>query len=42
MYPAVTILLARILLGERLTRARLGGLVLAVGAVVLIALGGTG
>ncbi len=42
LYPAVTILLARILLGERLTPARLGGLALAAGSVALIALGGTG
>jgi len=41
LYPVVTIVLARALLGERLTRARLGGLVLAAAAVSLIAAGGT-
>ena len=40
LYPAVTILLARILLGERLTVLRLGGLTLAGACVALIALGG--
>jgi len=40
LYPAVTILLARVLLGERLTGLRLGGLVLAGACVALIALGG--
>jgi drug/metabolite transporter (DMT)-like permease len=42
LYPAGTIMLARVLLGERLTLVRLAGLLLAAGSVVLIALGGTG
>jgi drug/metabolite transporter (DMT)-like permease len=42
LYPAVTILLARVLLGERLTVLRLGGLALAGACVALIALGGAG
>jgi drug/metabolite transporter (DMT)-like permease len=42
LYPAVTILLARVLLGERLTAFRLGGLVLAAASVSLIAAGGSG
>jgi drug/metabolite transporter (DMT)-like permease len=42
LYPASTILLARLMLGERLTRLRLAGLVLAGGCVALIAVGGTG
>jgi drug/metabolite transporter (DMT)-like permease len=42
LYPAVTIVLARILLGERLTRLRLGGLSLAAACVALIAVGGAG
>jgi drug/metabolite transporter (DMT)-like permease len=42
LYPAVTILLARVMLGERLTAFRLGGLVLAAASVSLIALGGSG
>jgi drug/metabolite transporter (DMT)-like permease len=42
LYPAVTILLARVLLGERLTAFRLGGLVLATASVSLIAVGGSG
>jgi drug/metabolite transporter (DMT)-like permease len=42
LYPAVTILLARVLLGERLTAFRLGGLVLAAASVSLIAVGGAG
>jgi len=42
LYPAVTILLARVLLGERLTAFRLGGLVLAAASVSLIAVGGSG
>ena len=42
LYPAVTILLARVMLGERLTALRLGGLVTAGACVTLIALGGAG
>jgi drug/metabolite transporter (DMT)-like permease len=42
LYPAVTILLARVLLGERLTAFRLTGLLLAAAAVSLIAVGGAG
>ena len=40
LYPAVTIVLARTVLGERLTTLRLGGLVTAGACVTLIALGG--
>ena len=39
LYPASTIVLARLVLGERLTRLRLTGLVLAGGCVALIAAG---
>jgi drug/metabolite transporter (DMT)-like permease len=39
LYPAVTILLARVLLGERLTAFRLTGLLLAAASVSLIAVG---
>jgi drug/metabolite transporter (DMT)-like permease len=42
LYPAVTIVLARVTLGERLTALRLGGLVTAGACVTLIALGGAG
>ena len=42
LYPAVTIVLARVVLGERLTRLRLAGLALAAGCVALIAAGGAG
>ncbi len=42
LYPAVTIVLARIMLGERLTALRLGGLGLAGRVVTLIAVGGAG
>jgi drug/metabolite transporter (DMT)-like permease len=42
LYPGSTILLARVLLGERLTRIRLAGLGLAAAAVALIAVGGSG
>jgi drug/metabolite transporter (DMT)-like permease len=42
LYPAVTIVLARIALGERLTRLRLTGLALAAVCVALIAAGGAG
>jgi drug/metabolite transporter (DMT)-like permease len=42
LYPAGTILLARVLLGERLTRLRLAGLCLAAVSVALIAVGGAG
>jgi len=42
LYPAVTIVLARVMLGERLTALRLGGLVTAGACVTLIALGGAG
>ncbi len=41
LYPAATIGLARVLLGERLTPVRTIGLCLAAGAVALIAIGGT-
>ncbi len=40
LYPAVTIMLARTLLGERLTAVRLAGLSLAAASVALIAVGG--
>ena len=39
LYPATTILLARIVLAERLHRTQVGGLVLAAGSVSLIAAG---
>ncbi len=42
LYPAVTIMLARVMLGERLTAIRLAGLSLAAASVALIAVGGTG
>jgi drug/metabolite transporter (DMT)-like permease len=42
LYPAGTIVLARAVLNERLTRARVAGLGLAAAAVVLIAISGTG
>lgn len=42
LYPAVTILLARVLLGERMTAIRLAGLTLAAASVALIAAGGGG
>jgi drug/metabolite transporter (DMT)-like permease len=42
LYPAGTILLARVLLGERLTRLRLAGLCFAAASVALIAVGGAG
>ena len=40
LYPAVTILLARVVLSERLTRIRLAGLILAAASVTLIAVSG--
>jgi drug/metabolite transporter (DMT)-like permease len=42
LYPAVTIVLARVLLGERLTALRVAGLALAGACVGLIAAGGAG
>jgi drug/metabolite transporter (DMT)-like permease len=42
LYPAVTIVLARVMLGERLTTLRLAGLGLAGVCVSLIAVGGAG
>jgi drug/metabolite transporter (DMT)-like permease len=42
LYPAVTLVLARLLLGERLTAVRLAGLGLAAASVGLIAAGGAG
>jgi drug/metabolite transporter (DMT)-like permease len=42
LYPATTIVLARTVLGERLTRLRLAGLSLAAVCVALIAAGGAG
>jgi drug/metabolite transporter (DMT)-like permease len=41
LYPAITIGLARVLVHERLSAARLAGLILAGGSVTLIALGGS-
>jgi drug/metabolite transporter (DMT)-like permease len=40
LYPAGTIMLARVLLGERLSTVRLAGLALAAGSVALIAVAG--
>jgi len=42
LYPAVTIVLARVVLGERLTAIRLAGLILAAASVALIAASGAG
>jgi drug/metabolite transporter (DMT)-like permease len=42
LYPAVTILLARALVGERLTPLRIAGLCFAAASVALIAAGGAG
>ena len=42
LYPASTILLARLVLGERITRIRIAGLGLAAASVALIAFAGTG
>jgi drug/metabolite transporter (DMT)-like permease len=42
LYPGGTILLARLLLGERLSRMRLAGLTLAAASVALIAVAGSG
>jgi drug/metabolite transporter (DMT)-like permease len=42
LYPAGTILLARVLLGERLTPLRIAGLCFAAASVALIAAGGAG
>jgi drug/metabolite transporter (DMT)-like permease len=42
LYPAGTILLARLLLGERLTAVRIAGLCLAAASVSLIAAAGAG
>jgi drug/metabolite transporter (DMT)-like permease len=42
LYPATTILLARVLSGERLTALRIIGLGLAAASVALIAAGGAG
>jgi drug/metabolite transporter (DMT)-like permease len=42
LYPASTIVLARALLSERLTKIRVAGLCLAAAAVALIAISGTG
>ena len=42
LYPAVTIVLARTMLGERLTALRLAGLTLAGACVALIAVGSVG
>jgi len=42
LYPAVTIVLARVASGERLTALRIIGLGLAAASVALIAAGGTG
>ena len=42
LYPAGTIVLARVLLDERLTPVRIAGLCLAAGSVALIAVGSAG
>jgi uncharacterized membrane protein len=39
MYPASTVLLARVVLGERISAIQSGGLLVGAGAVVLIAIG---
>jgi drug/metabolite transporter (DMT)-like permease len=36
LYPGMTVLLARFVLGERLRRAQLGGLLLAAAGVILV------
>lgn len=40
LYPAVTVLLARVVLGERLARSRQAGVVVALAGVAMIAAGG--
>jgi drug/metabolite transporter (DMT)-like permease len=42
LYPALTILLARVISGERLTGLRIIGLIMAAASVALIAAGGAG
>jgi drug/metabolite transporter (DMT)-like permease len=42
LYPAITIVMARVLLGEKLTALKLAGLGLAAACVALIAAGGAG
>ena len=42
LYPAGTIVMARVLLGERLTAVPVAGLCLAAASVALIAVAGTG
>ena len=42
LYPAGTIVLARVFLGERLTPVKIAGLCMAAGSVALVAVGGAG